>query len=105
MQLRSIAHARSGDKGDTAQISVIAYDPADYEHIAANVTVERIRTHFAPILRGPVTRYELPKLGALIFVMEQALDTGVTRSLAIDAHGKSLAATVLTLQIPDKSQP
>jgi hypothetical protein len=104
MQLREMAHARTGDKGDTCQISVIAYDAADYGHLAAHVTVERVSTHFARIRHGhgPVTRYELAGLGALIFVLEESLGTGVTRSLAIDAHGKCLSATLLALEIPDR---
>jgi hypothetical protein len=102
MHLREIAHARTGDKGDTCQISVIAYDTADYEHLETHVTVERVAAHFEPILHGRVTRYELPGLGALIFVLEHSLGTGVTRSLAIDAHGKCLSATLLALDIPDR---
>lgn len=102
MKLRELAHARTGDKGDTSQISVIAYEPGDYAFLAEHVTAERVRAHFAPILRGEVTRYELPGLGALNFVMTGALAGGVTRSLSLDAHGKCLGSVLLELEIPDR---
>ena len=99
--LRELAHSRTGDKGDTSNISLIAYERADYPLLARYVTAERVREHFAGIVRGGVTRYELPKLGALNFVMEGALGGGVTRSLALDAHGKSLSSALLGMAIPD----
>jgi hypothetical protein len=102
MQLRELAHARAGDKGDTSQISVIAYDPGDFAFLAEHVTAERVRAHFGAIVRGTVTRYELPKLGALNFVLERALSGGVTRSLSLDAHGKSLSSVLLELELPDR---
>jgi hypothetical protein len=101
MKLRELAHARTGDKGDTSQISVIAYDPGDYSFLAEHVTAERVRAHFAAIVRGDVRRYELPGLGALNFVMQGALASGVTRSLALDAHGKCLSSALLELDLPD----
>ena len=100
VRLRALAHARTGDKGDTSNISVIAYDPADYAFLAEHVTAERVRAHFAGVVHGPVTRYELPGLRALNFVMEQALGGGVTRSLALDTHGKSLSSSLLELELP-----
>ena len=102
MRLRELAHARAGDKGDTSQISVIAYDEGDYQFLAEHVTAERVRAHFAAIARGDVVRYELPGLGALNFVMDRALAGGVTRSLALDAHGKCLSSILLELEIPDR---
>jgi hypothetical protein len=102
MRLRELAHARTGDKGDTSQISVIAYDEGDYAYLAEHVTVERVRAHFSAIVRGAVVRYELPGLGALNFVMDRALAGGVTRSLALDAHGKCLSSQLLELEIPDR---
>jgi hypothetical protein len=102
MRLRELAHARAGDKGDTSQISVIAYDPGDYAWLAEHVTAARVRAHFAAILQGEVTRYELPGLGALNFVLERALAGGVTRSLALDPHGKCLGAILLELDLPDR---
>src|ERR1700733_2421359 len=73
MQLRELAHARTGDKGDTSQISVIAYEEGDYTYLAEHVTPERVRMHLAAVVRGEVVRYELPGLGALNFVMDRAL--------------------------------
>ena len=106
MQLRELAHARTGDKGDTSQISVIAYEEGDYAFLAEHVTAERVRAHFAAIVAGEVTRYELPGLGALNFVMSQALAGGVTRSLSLDAHGKCLGSILLELELPDRqAQP
>ena len=103
--LRELAHSRTGDKGDTSNISLIAYDPNDYPLLARMVTAGRVKAHFAGIVRGDVTRYELPRLGALNFVLERALGGGVTRSLALDAHGKSLGSAILTLEIPTGEAP
>lgn len=106
MILRELAHARTGDKGDISCISVIAYDMADYPRLARVVTAERVAAHFAGIAKGPVRRHELPGIGALNFVLEGALGGGVTRSLALDAHGKCLASLMLELDIPaDASLP
>ena len=102
MRLRELAHARTGDKGDTSQISVIAYDEGDFAFLCEHVTAQRVRAHFAGAVGGEVTRYELPGLGALNFVMERALAGGVTRSLSLDAHGKCLASVLLELDIPDR---
>jgi len=102
MRLRELAHARAGDKGDTSQISVIAYDPADFAYLAEHLTPARVRAHFAAIVRGHVARYDLPGLGAMIFVLEGALAGGVTRSLALDAHGKCLSSILLELELPDR---
>ena len=101
MKLRKLAHSRTGDKGDTSNISVIAFDPADYERLREQVTEERVKAHFSGIVLGEVKRYELPRIGALNFVMEHTLGGGVTRSLALDAHGKSLSSALLDLDIPD----
>lgn len=101
MLLREIAHARAGDKGNISNISVIAYDPADYPLLERWVTAERVRQHLCAIVHGEVQRYTLPCLGALNFVLHDALAGGVTRSLALDAHGKTLSSALLTLDIPD----
>jgi hypothetical protein len=101
--LRDIAHSRTGDKGDTSNISLIAYDGADYPLLVQWVTAARVKAHFGDIVRGDVVRYELPLLGALNFVLERALRGGVTRSLALDAHGKSLSSALLSMAIPDGS--
>ena len=105
MRLRELAHARTGDKGDTSQISVIAYDEGDYAYLAEHVTAERVGAHFSAIVLGDVVRYELPGLGALNFVMDRALAGGVTRSLALDAHGKCLGSLLLELEVPDRQSP
>jgi hypothetical protein len=102
MKLRELAHARTGDKGDTSQISVIAYDAGDFAYLTEHVTAERVRAHFGAIVRGAVRRYELPGLGALNFVMDGALAGGVTRSLSLDAHGKCLSSVLLELEVPDR---
>jgi hypothetical protein len=101
VKLRDIAHARTGDKGETCNISVIAFDAKDYPRIARLVTAERVKAHFGGLVQGDVVRYDLPLLGALNFVMSQALGGGVTRSLALDAHGKSLSSALLALDISD----
>jgi hypothetical protein len=99
MTLRDIAHARTGDKGDTCNISLVVFDRRDYPRIVERVTPERVRAHFAGIVQGEITRFELPHLGALNFVMTGALRGGVTRSLALDPHGKSLSSLLLNLEM------
>lgn len=99
MKLREIAHSRTGDKGNISNISVIAYDAKDYPLLLEQVTADRVRAHFTGVVEGSVVRYELPNLAALNFVMDQALGGGVTRSLALDAHGKSLSSALLDLDI------
>jgi hypothetical protein len=99
MKLREIAHSRTGDKGNISNISVIAYEARDYELLREQVTAARVKAHFTGIVQGEVVRYELPNLSALNFVMDQALGGGVTRSLALDAHGKSLSSALLDLDL------
>ena len=103
MKLGTIAHSRACDKGDTSNISVVAYDPADYPHLEQHVTAEVVRSYFADIVAGEVVRFALPKIGALNFVLHRALGGGVTRSLALDAHGKCLGSAILDLEIPDRA--
>ena len=105
MKLHAIAHSRTGDKGNTSNISLIAYRADDYPRLVRHVTAERVRTHFAGIVQGEVSRYELPRLGALNFILKDALGGGVTRSLALDAHGKSLSSALLDMEIPDEEPP
>ncbi|MEY2622514.1 MAG: hypothetical protein RIT26_2334 [Pseudomonadota bacterium] len=97
--LRDIAHTRTGDKGNLSTLSVIAYRPENYPLIVAFLTPERVRSHLAGIVQGEVTRFELPHLHALHFVLHQSLGGGVTRSLALDAHGKCLASALLHLAL------
>ena len=101
MRLRDLAHARTGDKGDISSISVIAYEPGDFAFLCEHVTAQRVKAHFSAVVHGAVQRYELPGLGALNFVLHGALGGGVTRSLALDAHGKSLGSILLELELPN----
>ena len=101
MKLRELAHSRAGDKGDTSNLSLIAYDARHYEHLRRHVTAAAVRAHFAGIVVGEVVRHELPELAAFNFVLSRALGGGVTRSLALDAHGKSLSSALLELEVPD----
>jgi hypothetical protein len=99
MKLRDIALARSGDKGNRATLSVIACDPANYPLLERILTAERVQAHYRGVVHGTVQRYTLPHLGAVHFVMNDALGGGVTRSLALDAHGKTLSAAILDLPL------
>lgn len=99
MKLREIAHSRTGDKGNISVISVIAYDEKDYKKLKEEVTLEKVKKQFEHIVKGKITRYEIESLGALNFVMENALGGGVTRSLSIDPHGKSLSSLLLEIEI------
>ena len=97
--LHEIAHARAGDKGNTSNISVWAYDPGDYALIKEQLTAERIKQAFPNLIRGEVTRYELDGLSGLNFVMGEALEGGVNTSLGLDSHGKSWSFLILGLEI------
>ncbi|AKE60420.1 TPA: hypothetical protein N2R15_001807 [Citrobacter amalonaticus] len=99
MKLREIAHSRTGDKGNISNISLIAWRPEDYATLAEQVTAEKVKAWFGDIVQGEVIRYELPELGALNFVMHKALGGGVTRSLALDMHGKGLSSALLDMPI------
>ena len=97
--LSEIAHTRSGDKGDTCNIGVIAYDERDYPILVREVTAERVKQHFGDLVKGPVERFELPNLGALNFLLHEALGGGGTVSLRTDAQGKTFGAALLSLEI------
>lgn len=99
MKLRDIAHSRTGDKGNTSNISLIAYSPDDYEKLKQSVTAEKVKEFFKDTVKGEVIRYELPAIGALNFVMRGALGGGVTRSLALDMHGKGLSSAMMDMDI------
>lgn len=99
MKLKEIAHSRTGDKGNISNISLIAYREEDYDLLREKVTEEKVKEWFKEIVQGEVKRYELPRLGALNFVMDKALGGGVTRSLALDKHGKSLSSALLEMEI------
>ncbi len=99
MRLHDIATARAGDKGDTAQIAVIARRPEDYPLLAEMLTCERVAAHFGGIAKGPVTRREAPGLNALVFLIGGALGGGVSISLASDPHGKSFSSLMLAMEV------
>jgi len=103
MKLREIAHSRTGDKGETSNISVIAHHEKDYPLLQRYVTAERVKEHFSGVVKGEVIRYEMPNIGALNFVMRNALGGGVTRTLALDIHGKCLASAMMDMEIPEPS--
>ena len=97
--LYQLAHARTGDKGNKVNISLIAYRAEDYATLAKQVTEERVRAHFAHRKPTRVTRYLLPKLAAMNFVLDDVLDGGVNDSLNLDMHGKALSFHLLTLTV------
>jgi hypothetical protein len=99
-----LAHARSGDKGDTANVGLIPYDAEDYELLCAALTPEAVKAHFGALVRGGVERFELPNLPALNFLLHGALDGGGTVSLMNDAQGKVFSTAFLRMEIevPDE---
>ena len=99
VQLRHIAHARSGDKGDSANVGLIALKPEHYPVLVREVTAERVKEHFAGICEGEVERFELPNLHALNFVLHHALDGGGLVSLRIDNQGKTYSTALLRMEI------
>jgi len=94
-----LAHSRTGDKGNSQTMSLIPYRIADYELLAQQVTPEAVAAHFGSLVEGTVTRYDLPKLHAFSFVLEEALQGGVNDSLALDTHGKSRSSIFLSLPV------
>jgi hypothetical protein len=97
--LAAIAHARSGDKGDTANVGVIAFHARHYQVLVREVTPGRVKAHFGELVKGAVERFELPNLGALNFLLHEALGGGGTLSLRVDAQGKTLGAGLLRMEI------
>ena len=101
MRVRDLASARAGDKGNTSNVVVVADGEDAYARLRESLTADRVARQLTPIADGPVTRYELPNLHALNFVIEGALAGGVTTSLRLDAHGKSLSYAVLGIDLDD----
>jgi hypothetical protein len=99
IQLLHLAHARSGDKGDTANVGVIAYEPEFYPILAEVLTSQRVKQHFEGICLGTVERFELPNLHALNFLLHNALGGGGTVSLKTDAQGKTLSTAILRMEV------
>jgi hypothetical protein len=100
-KLHDLAHCRAGDKGDTLTLALFPYKDEDFEFLKERITSEVVKRHLAHAVQGEVRRYELPNLHALQFVCERALDTGVTTSLALDPHGKTMSYALLELVIED----
>jgi hypothetical protein len=99
VQLTKLAHARSGDKGDTANVGLITLSPEFYPIIVREVTSARVKEHFKGICKGEVERFELPNLGALNFLLHESLGGGGTLSLMTDAQGKTFSTAMLRMQI------
>ena len=105
MQLRALAHARSGDKAGIADLTVVAHDADAYVRLERELTAERVQASFHDLPVTSVDRYELPQLQALKFVLHGALGGGVTATLALDAHGKCLSSCLLALELADGTDP
>lgn len=99
MKLYEIAHSRAGDKGNVSTLSLIPFDENDYELLKNKVTVNVVKKHFEKIIKGEIVRYEMPNISSLLFVCQEALDTGVTTSLRMDTHGKALSYKLLEMEI------
>jgi hypothetical protein len=98
MKLFDIAHSRAGDKGNTLMLSLIPYKESDYEMLCAKITVTKLKQHLEGIVTGEIIRYELPNISSLLFICHSALMGGVTTSLALDTHGKSLSYALLEME-------
>ncbi|MGG1219063.1 hypothetical protein ABE236_16580 [Priestia endophytica] len=98
-KLYDIAHSRAGDKGNTLMLSLIPYNEQDYHLLCEKITAEKVRKHLEGIVEGEVIRYELPNISALQFVCYNAMRGGVTISLSIDTHGKSLSYALLEMKV------
>ena len=105
MKVRELAHARCGDKGNTLNAIVVGYDDEAYDVLEERLTADRLARELEPLVDGPVTRYELPQLNAFNFVVEDALAGGVTTSLRLDGHGKSLSFAVLGIELDLERTP
>ena len=105
VSLLKLAHARSGDKGDTANVGLIALKDEYYQLLVQHVTAESVKQHFGPMVKGDVERFELPNLGALNFLLHGALGGGGTLSLMTDAQGKTFSTALLRMNIdvPDET--
>jgi hypothetical protein len=105
--LHEIAHSRAGDKGNSSNLSLAPFDEGLYDALVEQVTEARVRDHFSGMVKGEVKRYCLPNVAALNFVLERSLAGGVTRSLALDRHGKTLSYHLLSLsvEVPENPPP
>lgn len=108
VRLHAIAHARAGDKGDTSNVCLFAYDPRHYPALLRALEPARLAASFPQLFRGPIRRYELPHLSGVNLVLENALEGGVNASLNLDGHGKSWSFLLLSLEVElfeDEVQP
>lgn len=99
MKLYEIAHSRAGDKGNTLTLSLIPFKEEDYAMLCEKVTAEKVKDHLKELVKGEVIRYELPNISSLLFVCKDALAGGVTTSLRMDAHGKTLSYALLEMEV------
>lgn len=99
VKLYDIAHGRAGDKGNTLTLSLIPYKAEDFVVLREQITADKVKEHLKGIVKGDVIRYELPNIASLLFVCQQALAGGVTTSLSLDTHGKSLSYALLEMEI------
>jgi hypothetical protein len=99
VRLYDIAHGRAGDKGNTLTLSLIPYKEEDFVLLREQITADKVKEHLKGIVKGDVIRYELPNIASLLFVCQQALAGGVTTSLSLDTHGKSLSYALLEMEI------
>jgi hypothetical protein len=99
MKLYEIAHSRAGDKGNTLTLSLIPYKESDYPMLCEKVTADKVRDHLQGIVSGTIVRYELPNISSLLFVCQNALMGGVTTSMAMDTHGKTLSYALLEMEV------
>jgi hypothetical protein len=99
MKLYNIAHSRAGDKGNISTLSLIPYNEKDYTRLCQIATVQRVKRHLESIVLGEIIRYEMPNISSLLFVCHDALAGGVTTSLRLDTHGKTLSSVLLEMEI------
>lgn len=97
--LNTLAHGRSGDKGDTSNVCIFARDPKDYEYLKRILTVERVRDYFGGMVKGEITRYDVDTLHGMNFVMKHALGGGATHSLRLDSLGKSMGSAFMRMKV------
>ena len=98
MKLYEIAHSRAGDKGNISTLSLIPYKESEYQTLCEKITTEKVKQHLHNIVKGEIIRYELPNISSLLFVCQNALSGGVTTSLALDSHGKTLSSALLEME-------
>lgn len=97
--LRDICHARSGDKGNSANVGIVCFDARDYEWLERNLSAEAVKTFMGSVVKGGVERYELPNIAALNFMLHEALGGGASRTLQLDIHGKGFSSILLTMEL------